>query len=257
MRGNTMLSSTERFSSRVDDYVKYRPSYPAEVIALLQSRCELTRSSVVADVGSGTGILTELLLTTGATVFAVEPNREMRGAAERLLHQHANFRSIDGTAEATTLSTASVDLVVAAQAFHWFDPHQARQEFMRVLKPARWVALIWNERPLVSNPFLDTYETLLRKYAPEYDQVTSQRVDEERIRQFFAGSVELTKYGIQQQFDFAGLKGRLMSSSYAPQFDSPLHEPLLAGLRGLFDHYQQRGKVIFPYQTLVYFGRLT
>jgi SAM-dependent methyltransferase len=252
-----MLNSIERFSSRVENYVKYRPSYPPEVMELLQNECGLAPSSIVADIGSGTGILTKLLLATGATVFAIEPNRQMRSAAEGLLNGHTNFRSVNGTAEATTLPNASIDLIVAGQAFHWFDPQAARQEFSRISKPLQRVALLWNERPLEATAFLDAYEALLRKYAPEYDQVNSLRADEQRIQQFFGGAVKLAIFPNEQQFDFAGLRGRLLSSSYAPEIDHPLYEPLIAELQLLFDQFQQHGQVMFPYRTLVYFGQLS
>src|ERR1019366_5901844 len=138
-------NSTTRFSSRVENYIKYRPGYPQAIVDLLSARCGLTSASVIADVGSGTGILTELMLRNGNKVFAVEPNRDMREAAERLLSQHPNFISVEGTAEVTRLNDASVDLIVAGQSFHWFDRVKTRQEFLRVLKPGGWVALIWND----------------------------------------------------------------------------------------------------------------
>jgi SAM-dependent methyltransferase len=251
-----MLSSTERFSSRVENYIKYRPSYPPALLELLRVKCALAQTSSVADVGAGTGILTELLLETGAEVFAVEPNQEMRGAAERLLHDYGRFRSVRGTAEDTTLPTASVDLVTASQAFHWFDVHKARREVARILRPTGWVALIWNERPLEALPFLDEYEALLRQHAAEYDQVSNRRVDETKIRAFFGRSPEVALFPNRQTFDFAGLEGRLMSSSYAPEPGHPQYEPMIAGLRDLFERHHRAGKVVFPYRTLVYFGQL-
>jgi len=250
-----MLSSTERFSSRVENYIKYRPSYPAAVLELLSTRCGLGAASTVADVGSGTGILTELLLETGAAVFAVEPNRPMREAAERHLNDYGRFHSIDGTAEVTTLPTASVDLVTASQAFHWFDVQKSRLELKRILRPEGWVALIWNERPTDAVPLLDEYDGLLRRYCPEYDKVTRMRADEARIREFLGHRPEAAVFANRQIFDYAGLEGRLMSSSYAPQAGSPQHEPLVAGLREIFDRHNRGGKVHFPYRTLVYFGQ--
>jgi SAM-dependent methyltransferase len=257
-RHNTdpMLSSTERFSSRVENYIRYRPSYPAHVLELLSVKCALAATSTVADIGSGTGILTELLLETGAEVFAVEPNREMRAAAERLLSDYGRFRSITGTAEATTLPGASVDLITASQAFHWFDVQKSRVELARILKPGGWVALIWNERPVEAGAFLDDYEALLRRHAAEYDRVTNMRADEAKIRDFFGRRPESVVFSNRQILDYAGLEGRLMSSSYAPEPGHPEHAPMIAGLRDLFDRYNRAGKVVFPYRTLVYFGRL-
>ena len=250
-----MQNSTERFSSRVENYIKYRPSYPAAVLELLSSRCGLGAGSVVADVGSGTGILTELLLETGAAVFAVEPNRAMREAAERHLNDYGRFRSIDGTAEATTLAQASVDLITASQAFHWFDAQKSRLELQRILRPEGWVALIWNERPVEAVPLLDEYDALLRRYCPEYEKVTSMRADESKIREFLGRRPETGVFANRQVFDYAGLEGRLMSSSYAPEPGDPQHEPLIAGLREIFDRHNRAGKVQFPYRTLVYFGQ--
>src|SRR5512134_3136999 len=166
-----MLSPTQRFSNRVDNYIRYRPSYPREVIELLHAECDLTSNSVVADIGSGTGKLTEVLLPHAKCVFAIEPNLEMREAGERLLQTHSNFVSLAATAEATTLAGHSVDLIVAGQAFHWFDRERARTEFGRILKPGGRIALIWNALQTSSTPFLATYEALLREYAPEYEHV--------------------------------------------------------------------------------------
>jgi SAM-dependent methyltransferase len=251
-----MLSSTERFSTRVEDYIKYRPGYPAAVLELLRVRCGLAATATVADIGSGTGILTELLLETGAQVFAVEPNKEMREAAERLLRDYGRFRSVNGTAEATTLPEASVDLITASQAFHWFDVPNARRELARVLKPLGWVVLIWNERPPEPGTFLEEYDRLLRRHAADYDRVTRMRADEAKIREFFGRRPHGAVFANQQVFDFAGLKGRLMSSSYAPEPGHPEHEPMIAGLRALFERHSRAGKVVFPYRTLVYYDRL-
>jgi SAM-dependent methyltransferase len=251
-----MLNSTERFSSRVENYIKYRPSYPPAVLELLRVRCGLAATSTVADVGSGTGILTELLLETGAEVFAVEPNLEMRTAAERLLSDYGRFRSVAGTAEATTLPNACVDLITASQAFHWFDVQKSRRELGRILRPRGWVALIWNERPLEAVPLLDEYDALLRRHAPEYDRVREMRADERTMREFFGRRPECTVFPNRQTFDYAGLEGRLMSSSYAPEPGHAGHEPMIAGLRSLFERHSRAGKVLFPYRTLVYFGQM-
>jgi SAM-dependent methyltransferase len=250
-----MLRSTERFSTRVENYIKYRPAYPTAVLELMRVRCGLSANSSVADIGSGTGILTELLLETGATVYAVEPNKEMRAGAERLLSDYGRFRSVNGTAEDTTLPAASVDLITASQAFHWFDVSKSRREAERILQPHGWAVLIWNERPLDAGAFLDEYEALLRRHAPDYDRVTNLRADEAKIRDFFGHAPEIAVFAYRQTFDFAGLEGRLMSSSYAPEAGQPQHEPMIAGLRDLFDRHNRAGKVVFPYRTLVYFGQ--
>jgi SAM-dependent methyltransferase len=250
------MRPTERFSSRAEDYARYRPGYPPPAIDLLRECCGLAPQACVADVGSGTGLLTQSLLASGAQVFAVEPNDSMRAAAEKQLAGEAGFHSIKGSAEATTLPSLSIDLWVAGQAFHWFDVAAARREALRILRPSGHAALLWNERPADAGPFSLEYDALLRRYASEYERIVASRADEATMREFLGGSFELASFPNQQVFDFAGLRGRLMSSSYAPQAGQPLHEPLIGELRGLFERYQRGGRIVFPYQTLVYFGPL-
>ena len=253
-----MMDPTRRFSNRVDNYVRYRPGYPPAVLDLLAARCGLTATSVVADLGSGTGILTGRLLQSGARIFAVEPNPEMRAAAEKLLAHHPNFTSLAGTAEATPLPDHSVDFITAGQAFHWFDRDQARREFLRLLKPGGWVVLIWNDRNLSDRPFSQAYEQLLRAHATDYAVVNHKNVDAEVLRSFFgpAGYGEAS-YPNDQTFDYAGLKGRLLSSSYAPEAGDPRHVPMLAALQSLFQAHQTNGTVTFDYDTTVFYGRLS
>ncbi|MGC3959244.1 MAG: class I SAM-dependent methyltransferase [Verrucomicrobiota bacterium] len=251
-----MLSPTQRFSNRVDNYIRYRPSYPHKLIELLQVECGLTSSAVIADIGSGTGKLTEHLLPHAKQVFAIEPNQEMRAAGERLLKAHHNFTSINGTAEATTLPDCSVDLIVAGQAFHWFDRERAKTEFQRILKPGGYVALIWNDRQLDSTPFLVAYESLLRSLGTDCEQVNHRNIDAEKLRQFFGRAPQQKSFPYVQPFGFAGLKGRLLSSSYAPAEGEPGCDTMLAKLREIFAAHQQDGQVAFCYDTVVYFDRL-
>lgn len=252
-----MIDPTKRFSSRVENYIKYRPGYPPAVLDLLREQCGLTPASVVADVGSGTGILSELFLRNGNRVFAVEPNPEMRAAGERLLRDYPNFTSVDGTAEATTLPDRSVDFVTAGQAFHWFDPRRARAEFARILRPGGWVALIWNDRRIDSSPFLQAYEQLLRRYSLDYRTVDHKHIDAAVLRPFFGpAGYTLAAFANRQDFDYAGLAGRLMSSSYAPEAGHPNHRPMLEHLRAIFDAHQVDGAVAFEYETQVYYGHL-
>ena len=203
----------------------------------------------MADIGCGTGILSRLLLEAGAEVFGVEPNPEMRQAGRRILGDEPRFHSIEGRAEATTLPDASIDLVTAAQAFHWFDPEPARAEFRRILKPRGWVALIWNER-LQSAGFMDRYEAAIREYAPEHP-----RIRPGDIADFFRGGVwRLAKFPNQQLLDREGLHGRLASSSYAPFPGTPGFQTLTAELDGLFDAYQRDGYVTVLYETSLFYG---
>lgn len=251
------LPSTERFSSRVENYVKYRPSYPSAVIDLLRSSCGLSASSTVADIGSGTGLLTSLLLETGATVYAVEPNAGMRQAAESFLGGQPGFHSVVGTAEATTLPDSSVDLITASQAFHWFDIPRSKAEFSRILRPEGWVALIWNERTSESTPFLDGYEKVLQTYSPEYSEVGHKRADAEDRRRFFRnGEEQVFLTHNSQSFDLQGLIGRVLSSSYAPEAGDPNHAPMIAALEDLFAMTNVDGQVEFLYDTQVFYGRV-
>src|SRR5580704_6928219 len=241
-----MLNSTQRFSSRVENYIKYRPRYPQAVVDLLGRECQLTTASVVADIGSGTGILTELFLQSGNLVYAIEPNREMREAAERLLAAFSNFRSIPATAEVTTLPDRSVDIITAGQAFHWFDRDKARAEFARILKPGGWVVLIWNDRNVSDRPFFKAYEQLLVTFGTDYEAVGHKHVDAEIIGSFFSDlPFKQAQFPNQQEFDFEGLKGRLLSSSYAPEPGHPNHLPMLDALDKIFKEYQTAGKVVF------------
>lgn len=251
-----MPNSTERFTSRVETYAKFRPGYPPEVIELLRSECGLTPDATVADVGSGTGILSELLLKNGNEVLGVEPNNAMREAAEHLLRNHPRFRSVGGSAEATTLPDQSVELITAGQAFHWFDGAAARLEFSRILKPQGYVALIWNDRRLDSTPFLRGYEALLRKYGTDYAKVQEFN-PRNQIADFFAPQTFKRKeFPNRQAFDFEGFKGRVMSASYTPESSNPNFEPMLEALLELYNSNQVNGTVAFEYDTKIYYGKL-
>lgn len=252
-----MIDPTRRFSSRVENYVKYRPKYPHAVLDALKKECQLTETAIIADIGAGTGILTELFLQNGNEIFAVEPNPEMREAGKRLLQHYPRLHSIPGTAEATTLAPQSVDFVTAGQAFHWFDRPKAKVEFSRILKPQGWVMLVWNERQTNATPFLAAYEQLLRAYATDYDKVDHKQIDFRMLGNFFEPLGFRTKaFNNHQDFDFASLRGRLLSSSYAPEVGHPHHEAMLAELFRIFQTHQVNGKVAFAYQTMMYYGQL-
>lgn len=248
--------STKRFSSRVRDYQRFRPGYPAAVIELLRHECALAQNTVVADIASGTGIFSRLLLEAGARVIGVEPNAEMRSAGDDFLAEYPHFESAQGTAEATGLPPQSVDLITAAQAAHWFDLEKARGEFLRILKPGGWLVLIWNDRRQTT-PFAREYESLLVEFGTDYLEV--RRLDENRNVGPLFGSSSFRKkvFPNSQEFDCAGLEGRLLSSSYAPRIGNPHHEPMLQKLRSLFERYQESDRVIFEYDTQVFYGQLS
>jgi SAM-dependent methyltransferase len=253
-----MLASnaTSRFSDRVENYVLYRPGYPKEVIQELKAACGLAPSHVVADVASGTGIWTRMLLENGNPVFGVEPNAEMREAGERLLAVFPKFSSVAGTAEATTLADQSVDFVTAAQAAHWFNRQRARREFVRILKPGGWLVLLWNERLTDSTAFLRDYEQLLLAYGTDYQDIRHEHTTS-AVNEFFdPAPFQERAFEIRQEFDYAGVEGRLLSSSYAPGREHPKHASMLRELRRIFDARAAEGRVAFEYKTRLYFGRL-
>jgi SAM-dependent methyltransferase len=248
------LNSIHRFSSRVDTYARFRPSYPKQVIDTLKRDCGFTSNSIVADIASGTGIFTKLLLDHGNHVFGVEPNPDMGRAGEEFLAAYPKFTSVTGTAEATRLGAGSIDVVTAAQAGHWFDRRKSRQEFARILKPGGWVVLVWNERKTDSTPFLRDYEDLLLRYGTDYNEV---RHEHTVVGEFFAPlPFEECTFDLQQVFDYAGVEGRLLSSSYAPGPGHPNHEPMLRELHRIFDVHQNSGQVVIEYVTRMFYGRL-
>ncbi len=251
-----MTDTVERFSNRVENYVKYRPDYPREIVAYLEANCGLTRESVVADVGCGTGISCRMFLENGNRVFGVEPNAAMRAAAVRQLAEFPWFIAIDGTSEATTLDNASVDLVVAAQAFHWFDPDWTRPEFRRILRPGGYIVLIWNERQLDATPFLVEYEAFLLRYANDYGNVRHENIADAELRGFFQQDYGSAIFQNEQVFDFDGIKGRMLSSSYMPSETADVFPAMIAELEALFAKHAENGKIKVSYDTRVYFSQI-
>jgi len=253
----SFTDAKQRFSNRVTDYVRYRPGYPAEILPLLQTWTHFRPEHVVADIGSGTGLLSKLFVDFGNRVFGVEPNAEMRAAGEEFLDAYPNFTSIAGSAEATTLPSDSVDFVAAGQAFHWFQMPAARNEFHRILKPGGRVLVIWNERLLDETAFLREYEELLNRFGTDYAKVSESYPRAEQMLEFY-GANEFTSHALPnfQEFDFEGLSGRLRSSSYAPPPGHPQFEPMMKELRRLFDAHHQGGVVRMDYRTRVYTGKL-
>lgn len=251
------MDTVGRFSKRVENYVKYRPSYPAAVLDLLVERCGLSDSSRIADIGSGTGIFSRLLLDRGFHVYGVEPGDDMRAIAERDFADNPNFTSIPRRAEDTGLDPNSIDLVTIAQAFHWMDIPAFRAECQRILKPGGYTAIIWNNRKTSGTPFLEEYESILRKLESDYTSAWQNRVNEESIADFFGGThFELHTFPNQQTFDWVGLLGRVLSSSYVPLPDAPAYGPMVESLREIFNKHSQAGTVAFEYSTEVYLGQI-
>ena len=247
----------QRFSSRVENYIRYRPGYPPAILQPLQADCGLAPGAQVADVGSGPGNLARIFLDFGCAVTGVEPNDAMRAAGERLLAGFPAWKSQAGSAEATGLPDASVDFITAGQAFHWFDLPKTRPEFVRILRPGGWLVLVWNERKVEANPFQRDYERLLLDFSLDYDSVNHRHVDPGLIQAFYGTQpVRSAVFGSAQSFDYPALEGRALSSSYVPEPGHARHGPFLAGLRALFDRNQHGGQVTFEYDTRLYYGRL-
>lgn len=253
----TRFNPTGRFSNRVENYVKYRPGYPDEVMTALRKNCRLTKQSIVADIGSGTGILTRMFLKNGNTVYAVEPNDEMRGSSIALFKDEPRFHPVKATAESTGLAEDSIDLIAAGQAFHWFEPKKAKKEFLRILRPGGHIVLIWNDRVTDSTAFLREYQELLLRYCPEYKEIDHKNLTDERLSEFFNPyQMGLITFPNAQDLDLEQLTGRLLSASYAPLQDDPSCAPMLKDLTELFENTKTEGKVRFEYITKVYYCRV-
>lgn len=247
----TQVKSTERFSDRVDDYVKFRPNYPPAVLEWLAAQQGLKPSAVVVDVGSGTGISAELFLRNGNVVYGIEPNDSMRAAAENGLRHYPGFHSRKGTSDSTGLPNQIADFVVAAQAFHWFEPKTTKREFDRIKKNEGKTVLIWNDRRLTGTRFSEAYEALVLKYATDYQRICRKNVSDDHVRDFL-GRFELMIFDHHQDFDFDGLSGRLTSSSYMPRAGQPRYEDMEIALRELFDLHNRGGRVRIEYDTQVF-----
>ena len=241
----------KRFSSRVENYIKYRPNYPLEIIDFLTKQKILSKKSIVADIGSGTGILSELFLKNGNKVFGVEPNSEMRRAAERGLADYPNFVSIHSSAENTSLLSNSIDLITVGQAFHWFDVEKTKREFKDILKSDGYVVLIWNNRRKTGIGFSSQYEKIITKYGTDYKQV---RKNEKNVDYFFQYEKKLF-YNYQDR-DFDGLKGRLLSASYIPLEGGENYEKMLNDLELIFKEHEKNEKIRIEYDTEIYYGKL-
>ena len=252
------MEPKKRFSSRADNYSKFRPSYPEEIISFLEAEEVLYKDSIIADIGSGTGILTELFLKNGNVVFGIEPNIEMRIAAEFNLNKYQNFHNIDGSAESTNMEDNNVNIITVGQAFHWFDQSKARKEFKRILKPEGFVVIVWNNRKRSGSKFLEAYEDLLLTYGTDYRKISDIQINFEQ----FYGIGKNSEGHLREVFEnyqllnFPGLKGRLLSTSYAPLDDHPNYYNMITDLEKIFQDNNQNGLVRFDYETEVYCGRL-
>jgi SAM-dependent methyltransferase len=247
---------TQRFSDRADTYARYRPSYPVEAIDILRESCALGPGADVADVGAGTGIFSSLLLETGASVTAIEPNDAMRSKADAWLGDNPRYASRSGTAENTGLPDDSCDLVGCAQAFHWFEREPSIKEFRRILRTGGWLALIWNSRSAKKTPFLEGYEAILVEHCPEYRLAKHRDLQEAHIGDVFHDGGNVARIPYLQPLDLDSLIGRSLSSSYAPAVGSPLYEPFVRDLTRLFEATAEGARVEMEYETELFWGHI-
>lgn len=252
-----MKDAKLRFTNVVANYVKYRPAYPQQVLDFLNEKCNLNARACIADVGSGTGLLSKLFLSAGMTVYGVEPNDAMRLAGEDYLRAFPNFHSIKGSAEETHLKSQTIDLVAVGTAFHWFDPQKTKLEFIRILKKNGWVALIWNVRAVKDSPFMQKYETLINTFNKDFQISNAKKFNHTIHESFFSPyPMHEASFPNQQFFDWDGLQGRLLSTSYSLQEGDKHFSEMMQTLKRIFDQYQKNGKIVFLYETKIYYGRL-
>ena len=249
------MDPIQRFSIRVADYVRYRSGYPPEMITWLRQEIDLVRSWIIADVGSGTGLLALPFMRAGNLVYGVEPNAAMRAAAEAAFAAEPHFISIDGSAEATTLPDQSMDLVTAGQSFHWFDPEAARREWKRILFSGGRALIVFNSRRVEATPFMRGYDEYLVAHAVDYQGVDHRRLLGENLRSFLDDMIEW-RFDSARPMTFDELCGLSRSSSYVPGPDHPTHAAFFEGLRELFDTHATHGSVEMLYQTEAYVGRV-
>ncbi|MEO6654461.1 MAG: class I SAM-dependent methyltransferase [Pyrinomonadaceae bacterium] len=251
-----MCDTIERFSNRVENYVKYRPGYPREIISYLATNCGLTHETIITDIGCGTGISSRIFLENCNRVIGVEPNTAMREAALAQLAEFPEFAIVGGTSDNTTLSDGSVDMIVAAQAFHWFDREKAQTEFRRILRPGGHIVLIWNERQLDTTPFLREYEQFLLGFAQDYPVVRHENIESQGIREFLGAGMKKATFQNLQVFDFEGLKGRMLSSSYMPSETDAIFGEMVEELRTIFANHAENGRIKVFYDTNVYHSQV-
>lgn len=253
----TSSDSTVRFSDRVEAYLAGRPRYPATLVTHLEAVGALPARGDVADIGVGTGLSAEPFLAAGHRVIGVEPNAPMRAAGAEYLARFRAYDARDGTAEATGLAPASFDLIVAGQAFHWFDPAGFRMESLRVLRPGGWAALIWNDRDLAGTPFLAGYEALLVEYGNDYPAIRYRHQGTDAIPVYFGGRApQPAEFRHARSMDWSAIAALAGSASYLPAAGKPRHDELMAALRGLFDAQSTGGAIEMRYTCRVHAARL-
>jgi ubiquinone/menaquinone biosynthesis C-methylase UbiE len=251
------MGNTERFTGRVEVYDRYRQRYPGEqIVALLEQWCGLQPDWQIADIGAGTGMLTEVFLANGNPVTAVEPNAEMLAACTNLTDHWLQLTVLNATAEATTIPAASIDMVTAGRAFHWFDVPRAIAEFRRILKPGGWLALVSLGRSKDNTPQSVAFEDLLTNHGTDYKYVRGGYRVHENLKDIYAGDLHQTQIGGEQKLDWPSYFGQAMSFSIVPRPDDPRSAEFNKRLREHFEHFAVDGYITVPTTCWVDAGRL-
>lgn len=253
------MQVTERFTGRVESYRLHRPRYPEAIVDLLANECNLTAEKRIADVAAGTGLLAEIFLRRNYSVVAIEPNDEMRAACGQLAEQFPKLECLPGTAEATGLSDAAVDCILVGQAMHWFDLKRSREEFVRILRPDGWCAIVYNNRRRGGDAFHEGYEHILREFGIDYAQVQERHLSSDEIeRRFFApDSARRKSFANAQELSLEALAGRIQSSSYMPRPGQPRYDEMRGAIASLFAQHQSNGRVRLEYECVVTYGQLS
>ncbi len=250
-----MKNNVASFTGRVEEYAKYRPGYPEQIVSLLESKIEFDQSKDIADVGCGTGKLSRVFLNNGNLVFGVEPNDEMRMKSEKLLSKFINFISVEGTAENTMLATNSVDVITVGQAFHWFDLKKTKKEFKRILKKDGYVVIVWNERKNASQ-VMKAVNKILLSLNQEHEEAEKNLVDKNLLNTFYGvEKINKSTFPNFQMLDLAGLKGRIQSISYVPE-KGDVNKRIMNEIKDVFEKYNNGGQVKIEYTTKVFWGKL-
>lgn len=252
-----MKDKQDIFSGKFSNYSKYRPGYPQKLLRLMEDLTGLKSDTVVADIGSGTGISSRLFIENGNTVYGVEPNDEMRQYSSISFHSYPGFHSVKGTGENTGLPDNSIDLVVCAQAFHWLNPDSAKKEFRRILRDHGRVSLIWNDKSKDENSFNSDYESIckrFKKFRPKYNSSGSTLIDHTVLAKFFVGSYKILELENYQDLTLEGVMGRYASTSYAIGTEEAEYESLLKEMKEAFRKYQKDGLIRIQYITRIFLG---
>lgn len=245
----------DKFTGKADVYAKYRPSYPDALLDFLYAERGFSDAASIADIGAGTGIWSKKLAERGSDVVCVEPNADMLAQARQAL-AGLPCRFVQAPAEHTTLGGASVDFITVAQAFHWFDPALFRAECQRILRPQGKVVLIWNQRG--ESPARQDIKAINQRYCPNFKGFSGSILKSETLyADFFAdGLYEKHTFPNDGQHDEDGFIGGCLSSSYAPNPGQESYAPYVEALRAVFRKYAPDGKLLLPYSTACYIGRV-